>query len=199
MELRFRLGETEVSFNFWFFAIVALVLFLNQGALTLYLALPVIVHESGHLLAMACCGLRPGAVRFTAISVNIRRRDSRVYSYSQEVAVILGGVAANLLFALGLYLFFFQSLRAMFLIAANLAVAAFNILPIGNLDGGTLCRLLCDRFFSPRLALNISRGVSFFVLTPLFALSILLMLRGGGNFTLLLTCIYLTATVIFRG
>lgn len=199
MDLRFRLGEINFTINFWFFTMVALVLFLNKGILTLYLALPVIIHESGHLLAMACCGIKLDAVRFTAISVNIRRRDSRVQSYPKEVAVLLGGVAANLLFALGVYLFSFQSLRAMFLIAVNLAVAIFNILPIGDLDGGMLCRLLCDHFFSPRLALHISRGVSFFVLTPLFALSILLMIRGGGNFTLLLTCIYLAATVIFRG
>lgn len=195
MELRLQIGGAEVIFSFWFFAVIAVFLLLDRNVLLWYLVLPVLIHELGHFLAMALCGVRIRAIAFTPVSVNIRRRSN--ISVRREVAVTLGGVAANLLASALLYLFCFQSMRVMLLLAANVAVALFNLLPVGNLDGGQLCSLLCMHFFTPRLALVISRAVSFLALTPLCAAAVLLLLRGG-NFTLLLMCAYLGVTIVLR-
>ena len=196
MRLQFWIGRIRVSFSFWFFAVVLLFVLLDAEVLAWYIALPVILHEFGHLIAMALCRVRVQAVEFTPFSISIKRQE--MLAPGGELVVQLGGVLANCAAALVLYTCFFQSMRTMFLIAANLAVALFNLLPIGNLDGGTVCKLLCRRFFSPDTARRVSRLVSFAVLTPLFAAAIFLILSGSGNFTLLVSCIYLAVVVIFR-
>jgi Peptidase family M50. len=109
--------------------------------------------------------------------------------------VAAAGAAANLLAAAVLYRFAFQSMRTMFLIAANMAVAAFNLLPIGNLDGGEMLRLMTERAGGVAFSWKIARAASFFALVPLFAAA-LFVLGQGGNLTLLVTCVYLAAAVI---
>jgi stage IV sporulation protein FB len=90
-------------------------------------------------------------------------------------------------------------MRAMTLVAANIAVAAFNLLPIGSLDGGEAARLLCGWFFKPKLAYALSRAFSFLALVPLFAAAVFLLLRPERNFTLVVLCTYLLIDIILKG
>ena len=193
-----RLFGVEISFSFWFFATLAVFALLDREVLALYFLLPVAVHELGHLLVMAVCGVKIKAVRFTPCSLSIQRKGGRLFSLGRELCVQLAGIAANLILALGLYLFAFQSMRVMFLISSNLAVAAFNLLPIGNLDGGAVVKGVSAHFFLPDFARRVSRAVSFVVLIPLFAAAIFLLLIKTTNFTLLAMCLYLVAVVIWR-
>lgn len=197
MNLTLRLGRLRLVFDFWFFAVIACLALLNRQALLLYLILPVLIHELGHLLVLACLRIPVAEVHFAPASITIRTRAAHL-SYPRELAVACAGVAANLLAAFFLWRTAFLSMRTMLMIAANLAVALFNLLPAGRLDGGQILRCLCDILFPPHVARNISRIVSFLILTPLFALSVLLLLRGVANFTLFLCCVYLVITVLFR-
>lgn len=196
--MRIHLFGVDFRFSFCFFVVAACFLSLDRGSLAVFFVLPILVHELGHLLVMALLGIGVSEVAFTPVSLRVTRRGSRLLPYGQEIAVSLGGAAANLMVALLLYVFCFQSMRTMLIIAANTAVALFNLLPVGNLDGGQLLRLFCSRFFSLSAADLVSRAVSFLVLTLLFAFSIFLLLRPERNFTLLLCCLYLTATLILR-
>ena len=196
--MKIRLGSVNFTFNFWFFAVIACFLTLDKEVLAYYCMLPVITHELGHLLVMAVLGVPISEVAFTAVSLRITRKSDRFYSYSAEIAISLAGAAANLFMAFLLYKFAFQSMRTMLLIACNVATAMFNLLPIGNLDGGQVVRLLCSRFFSLRAAAVVSRTVSLAVLSPLFGVAIFLLLGQKGNFTLLLACLYLAFIVLFR-
>jgi stage IV sporulation protein FB len=87
----------------------------------------------------------------------------------------------------------------MTLVATNIAVAAFNLLPIGSLDGGEAARLVCGYFFKPGLARAFSRAFSFLALVPLFAAAVFLLLRPERNFTLILLCTYLLIDIILKG
>lgn len=188
----------DISFSFWFFAVVAGFVLLDKEVLALYMALPVCIHEMGHLAAMTVCRVKVRRIRFTAFSVNILKTSTASLGYGSEIAICLAGAAANLLVGLGLYLFAFQSVRVMFLLAANLAVALFNLLPIGNLDGGEVIKLLAERFSTVQLAHSLSRLASFVILVPLFAAAIFLLLARTHNVTLLITCVYLAVTIICR-
>jgi len=191
------IGNLKISFSFWFFVVVAAFLQLGMDVMVPYVVLPILVHEGGHLLAMRLYGVKVREIAFTPFSVNIRRGPGEI-SDTGEIVISLAGVCANLLAALGLYLLRFQSMRVILMIGSHLAVALFNLLPVGDLDGGEVCGCVCRRYFSPRMAYGISKTVSFLALTPLFALAILLLLRGLGNISLFLACVYLAATVIFR-
>ncbi|MDL2232802.1 site-2 protease family protein [Ruminococcaceae bacterium OttesenSCG-928-L11] len=195
--MKTRLFGIEISFSFWFFAVLLAVLVTGQEVLAFYFLLPVAIHELGHLVAMAAAGIRVERVAFRAFGIDIQRSRSATASYGRELAIAVGGVAANFLTALLLYGFAFQSMRVILLVSVNVALGLFNSLPVGTLDGGQILQILLTRWGSLETAATVSRICSFFVLIPLFALSILLLLRGTANVSLLVACVYLACTVIF--
>lgn len=199
--LRLKLGGVDFSATFWFFAVVACFALAKNGVLFYYLLLPVIVHELGHLLVMAACGIRVRGVALSAAGIAIQRDTGQLPGYGVEIAVCLGGVAANGLMALWLHLFCFHSMRTMFLVAANLAVALFNLAPIGDLDGGQLLGLFLARWFGPDLARWVSRVTSWLGLGLLFGFALWMLLAEGTlrpNPTLLVACVCLAAGVLAR-
>ena len=194
MTLHIPLLGVRLRLSFWFFAVVTLFFMLERQIFLWYIALPMLTHELGHLIAMALCRVKVTEIHLTPVSVSMVTA-SKVLSYRRELAIAAGGIAANLLLALFLRLYLFQSMRVMLMIASNLAVAAFNLLPVGNLDGGRIAAILCARYLSPDKARAISLLVSFAVLVPLSAMSAFLLLRGSENFTLALICAYLILIV----
>lgn len=180
--------------SFWFFAAAALALLLDAHLLLWYLALPVFLHELGHIAVMAFCRVKVAEIYFTPVSIRIITQ-GQATSYRKELAISLGGIAANLVAALLWRLFAFQSMRAMLMVASNLAVAAFNMLPVGNLDGGRALSILCARYLRPDTARIISALAGFAALVPLTAGAAFLLLSGSGNFTLALACVYLAFIV----
>ena len=190
MILTIPILNIRLRLSFWFFALIALFILLDRQIFLWYIALPVLVHELGHIIVMAFCKVKITEISLTPVSVRIMTRSPTI-SYQKELVVAAGGIAANLIVALLWRFFAFQSMRAMLMVASNLAVAAFNLLPVGNLDGGRIVRVLCARYLNPGLVPVISRLISFAVLVPLSALAVFLLLRGDGNFTLALICGYL--------
>lgn len=197
MRLELRLLGIKITFSFWFFGVVALFALSGREQMVLYIALPVAIHELGHLLMMTLCRVRLREIAFTPVSIRIQTAGASLSRY-RELLVALGGIVANLLAAFCLKRFTFQSMRAMLMVASHLAVALFNLLPIGNLDGGQVMQILCSGILEPSSVQRISTLVSVAALIPLSALAGYLLLRGEGNFTLALTCLYLIATVILR-
>lgn len=197
--MRFRIKGTEIYLSFWFFAAAALFTAVNAAAFSLYILLPVVIHELGHLAAMAACGAKISAVRFTAFGVEIEKPKAARLSFARGIIISLAGITANLVLAAGLYIFAFHSMRVMLLVAVNIAIAGFNLLPVGNLDGGEVVRAFCERYMRPGLAYNLSRAFSFITLVPLFAASIFMLLRPERNFTLLLVSVYLLVDIIVKG
>lgn len=197
--MRFRIFNTDITISFWFFTIIALFAATNADALALYFALPVIAHELGHFFAIIAFNIKIKAIRFTAFGVEIEKEKTSRRGIAREISVSFAGVAANLIIALALYIFASKSICTILLISVNLVIALFNLLPIGNLDGGEIAKALSEYFFKPRLAYMLSRIFSFVALVPLFAAAILLILLPCRNFTLLLVCAYLLTDVIING
>lgn len=196
--IKAQIFGVNFSASFWFFAVAGLFAVLCPAALMPYLALPVLLHELGHLAAMALVNTGIRTVRLTAFGIEIKRDPTPERGVLRELFICLSGPAANLLCAAAMYLFTFQSMRHMTMTAANIAVAAFNLLPVGGLDGGEAAKIICGYFFMPRLAYNISRVCEFLAMIPLFAAGIFLLSQPERNFTLLLACIYLLLNIMLR-
>lgn len=196
--LTFKAFGMNISFSFWFFAVLTAFFTFGRAALAMYFILPIAIHEAGHFIAMLLCGIKPESVSFTAFSIDIRRSAAATASYAKDVTVNLAGATANLLIAVCLYFFAFQSMRVILFVSVNIAVAIFNVMPVGNLDGGQILRLILERFGNPGTALKISRFISLLLLIPLFAVSIFLVFRGFVNLSLLIACAYLVCVVIAR-
>ncbi len=187
--MAFKLGNLQVYLSFGFFAVLAGYLLLDRTGTGSAVLGAVAIHEAGHLAAMKLWGGRVVYLGFYPFGVLLEKRG--FLPLWRECAVYGGGIAANLLAgtlcgALGC--------RGTFLYA-NLALALFNLLPVGRLDGGVLLRLALDSRF-PRQARCLELGIGFFILTPLFAGGLLLLPRG--NVSLLATACYL-AVALLRG
>ena len=194
-----RLFGIEVHFSFWFFAVFACFASLSRGELIFYFVLPIILHELGHIIVMGILGVKIRSISLLAAGIEIRRKPGEIKSSWRECAVILAGAGANLAAAAVLYCCFFQSMRVMLMLSANVAVAIFNLLPIGDLDGGQLFSLISERYFEPKTAYNLSRAVSFAALAALFGLAIFLITIGWMNITLLVISVYMIARVVAKG
>ena len=111
------------------------------------LAYAVLVHESGHLLAMKQCGLKTSGMWFIPFlgAAAVARQGFR--SYSEEFYIAIAGPLFGLLSLVPLFLGGFLLPRPygahFFGYAATAAfVNLFNLLPIGVLDGGRIVKSL---------------------------------------------------------
>lgn len=193
--MQHKLFGINVYISFWFLAAVAVSCIAGHGAPAIYILLPIAVHELGHLIVMGICGAKIKAVLLTIKGIKIQRKE-QIFGYGAEIAIVLGGVVANIIFAVCLKLFCFQSMRIMLLISANIAVVIFNLMPIGDLDGGQLLKLTGAHLLGPDTAQKLSKIMSVAVLAMLFGFTIFLITAGLANVTLLAACVFLTAQVI---
>ena len=57
-------GRLKVKFDFSFFAVVAFMIFVDTSGAAVLSLIACILHEGGHLLAMAVCGAYPERITF---------------------------------------------------------------------------------------------------------------------------------------
>lgn len=57
-------GRLKVKFDFSFFAVVAFMIFVDTSGAAVLSLIACILHEGGHLLAMAVCGANPERITF---------------------------------------------------------------------------------------------------------------------------------------
>lgn len=103
----------------------------------------VLLHECGHTLLYKLLLHRRPTLRIGLGGIALHWHTAGV-SVSRQAAILLAGPAVNFLAAL-LFVFFCKRnfrLSIMFLAGANVLLGAFNLLPMGFLDGGRLLELL---------------------------------------------------------
>ena len=57
-------GRLKVKFDFSFFAVAAFMIFIDTSRAAVLSLIACILHEGGHLLAMAVCGVNPERITF---------------------------------------------------------------------------------------------------------------------------------------
>jgi len=155
------------------------------------------LHESGHLVSMFLLKDEPEEIALLPTGMRINRRENTRLSFKQNAVIALAGVSVNLL--ISTLMFASNKLFGShfdYALKVNLALAAFNLLPVESLDGGRalVCLLSCR--FDPEGVHRITAVISCAVLFALGLAGFLLLIRSGYNFTMLLTAVYLTALLI---
>ncbi len=155
----------KVCFDFTFFAVVAFLVFVDTQGTAVLSLIACMLHEGGHLLAMAVCCVPPEKITFYGGGIAIRK-DLDGCSFLKQLFILSAGCAVNLLTALSCLVFLPDSEYAEVFAAVNILILAFNLLPLGCFDGAQILETVSVRFFGYTAAVIIKRtlGIVFSVL-----------------------------------
>lgn len=145
----------------------------------------VCIHEAGHMLGSLFCRVPLGGFRLTTFEARIRLAEESI-SYEKEAFISFMGPCSNLLSTgiatlLGGRLL--QNGPLSFFATVSAALALLNLFPVSDFDGGRI--LYCAAsVISPDFAARLCRTLSFFSPFLLWCVSVYILLRTGGNFSL---------------
>ncbi len=184
------LGRVEVTGGFLLLA--AALYYLDDQGILLWAALACAIHELGHVLAIYALGGRVSRLRVSLSGAEMALSAAHPLGPGGHCLAALAGPVSNLAVAMlsarmGENWFLFAGL--------NLGVAAFNLLPMAQLDGGRALYYLIALLWSTLAASRVTDILS-------RVMSLLLLLAGGVllwvtrvNFTLLVTALCLAASL----
>ena len=182
MKLKIRQTEIEISY-----------------LLLCTAAAAVVIHESGHLIAMKRIGYFPKRIKISLFEINIRDDSRQLRTAKENMLIIFFGPAANFICFLPAFLLYLIGTdRILPFAAANLSVGLFNLLPVMSLDGGQLLYILLSRRRTPGQAEKIVCRLTFICIFPLAALGFVVLFHSHYNFSLLFVCVYLVFSLITR-
>lgn len=150
------------------------------------------LHELGHAAAVALLGGRIAGVELSAVGAQMRLDPDRPLSYGREALASLAGPGASLLTA------WLAARGGLFLLAGlSLGQGLFNLLPLAPLDGGRGLYALLAAAVGEERAEQALRLTSCVLTGALVGLGAVLV-EVFGNFTLLVTALWLAAGLMRR-
>ena len=177
---------------------VILLIALGMGEAVLY-AIPVlIVHEWAHMLAAAALGMTITEMELLPFGCAAKMQCFAV-SRAREVIVAAAGPAANMAFACLVFIIdqYINSIAfADGLIAANVTIAAVNMLPALPLDGGHIMRVVFASLMGSRRATKITAGAGVFFAVVMAGAAVWAAFKGVVNPSLFILSFFLCLSAI---
>ena len=170
--MTFKLFGTKIYVSYLFVSLLTLLLLYKDSYILALCLLYSLAHEMGHILSMKLLGATLNEIKFMPFGIAIKTSDLSALSKLKQTIVLLSGVLINtVLLPLNFEI--------------NLALIMFNLLPIGNLDGGRILKLFVND--------KIHKIISIIILMPLMILFV-----KYQSITLFFTGVYLFLTVFFK-
>ena len=182
-----RWGRVEVKGSF--FLMAAWLNYLDRQQVVPLVLLACLFHELGHYWAIRALGGEVGVVRLSAVGAEMSLTGP--LGYWQEGVAALAGPGVNLALAL---VFCRWEWGAVFA-GLNLALACFNLMPVGPLDGGRAADAVLSLIFGPEWGGGVLKLLERTAITLLLGAGVLLW-RGGGSVTLLFTALWLAVMAV---
>jgi Zn-dependent protease len=141
--IEFKLRSVTYRLDFSFFLLWCVVYILGKESLILPTFIACLVHELGHIVALALSGCKVRRIEFSGVGIKIVPQYGRMLPKRWDCAIIVSGCVSNFLLS-GVVLLF--KLYPLYDIAyVSLSLGVFNALPIKSLDGYDLLQLLVNR------------------------------------------------------
>lgn len=168
---------TPVYLKYWFFILLPLFMlqsggFTEQGFLTgldwfLSIFVTVLVHELAHTAVAKKFNHYVEHVYLDLLN-GAAAIDTTYSPYNQTILIVAAGPLSNLV------LFFIGSYLGLDIFAqVNMFLFIFNILPIYPMDGGRICKAICQWVTKPSIGRKINGYISIFFSSLLFIVSIM--------------------------
>lgn len=182
-----RLGRVEVTGGF--FLLLAWLNYMDRSFLVPMALAACAAHELGHIAVIRLLGGTIKEIHLTAIGAELVL--ARPLAYWQEGLSALAGPGINLLLAL------IGCRFTLTFAGVNLALALFNLLPVGRLDGGRAVYCTLALLAGPDPADRVGRWLDCLFTAGVAAAGLFLALHGG-NITLLPAAFWLLAVFVHK-
>ncbi len=182
--IELQLKKTLLRLDFSFFAVVALFLFLDESGMGLSALAACGLHELSHLIVMIIFGISADEITFYGAGIRITSLQTDERGGAVRVLILLAGCAANFAAAA-----LFWRIGIFSAAAINLCTGIFNLLPLGELDGAALLKILFIKICKPE---NVDKFMKAAAVLSGLAVAVAVFLLGGGvSFTLATTLLYI--------
>ncbi len=152
----------------------------------------VTVHELGHIIASKLCGIHLYECNIGIYGAGLTPYTAS-YSYKDEIFLCICGPLINIFSAIALIPVYcvIQYQVILYFILSSLVLAALNLLPIKDFDGGRILYSLLCLAKEPIFAEKVILIVSFILIFLLWLISVYLLLISGANLSLFIFSISL--------
>ena len=154
-------------------------------------ALGCVLHECGHLAVMLAERRPPSSVVFCGGGIHI-------CGGSTSLPAVIAGCAVNAALFLVFGLIPWENEKIRLFGVCNLLIAAFNLLPLRELDGKRLLDLALIRAFPPEKAVHLSEICEQIMTAIVLPAVILLVFSGYLNFSAVIFFFYILAVDILE-
>lgn len=191
--MTFKIFSVPVKISFLFPAAMTFLMVTSMKDAALISFVSAFFHELGHLFFIRKSGGKIRSIEFGAFGGRITLDGEDGFSLKGEAAAAFAGPAVNFLLAILFLSCFLLTGKGIFSLslAVNLGMGLFNLLPISTLDGGRILSAFLHMRFSDRVSGIVLNVLSVIFLVAVLFLGFLLIIKEGGNFSLLVTCCYL--------
>ena len=198
--MQFKFGNTRIIISFTFFALIIILISLNKTEFLYSTIIFAILHEIGHLLALKYFKISIEEFKISLFGGNIKILNNNKIQYYQNAIISFCGPLVNLFLFVLFYLLniFLKNKFINEIYVINLVLAAFNLLPFYNFDGGKILASILMNFLQEKTVNYIITITSFIILIPFTYLAVYIFMLDSKNFYLLVSAVLMLLTIIFK-
>lgn len=191
-----KILKTELEITFPFALLIAILLCCDKTGMMSVSLIAVILHETGHLIALYALKLPPRKINLRLCGIQMVQ--TRLFeSTAAQITVAAAGPAANLITSLALLPLSAYRFCAS-LCACGFVIGLFNLLPLYELDGGDILRCLLSIRLDPKTVRIVSGTVNAVILILLAIAGVLIFISPSHNPTMLIATVYLLLYIIIK-
>ena len=158
-----------------------------------------IIHELAHMVAAGACGIIIDEVEILPFGCSAKVKSFTALSPLKEVFTAAAGPMINIVLAAGI--FFIDKYYAELpitqpFIAANLTIAAMNLLPALPLDGGHIVRALLARTMGQKKSTRICAIFGVLIASIMLICGVFMVIKGYFNKTFFFMAVFLLYAAI---
>lgn len=166
--------------------LLSLAFMVGDGSTYVAIFAAALIHELGHIIAAAILGVKIRLFGAGIAGISLRYDFSGIHPLGETVVCLSGPVLGLIIFLFG-----YKSGTVSCFVGACAGLALFNLLPISYLDGGCALSAILSAFLSPDTVWKICRPLSVVFTILLWIAAVFMILRSGGDFSVLTISVYL--------
>lgn len=188
----FYIGKIQIKIDYTFFAVIALLIFIDTSGTATLSLIASLIHETAHLIAMLVCKSELQRIVFYGGGICIISNRNSL-CFKKRLIVLSAGCVSNAVIAVTGFIFFSDNYTLTIFSMVNAIICVFNLIPVGYFDGAEILDIVLTRFLSLKKVEITKRVVSlFFSVILIFAVvGYCFVYKGSISISFLFVILYL--------